>query len=130
PIITKPGIQTPEGLSAVQQNEWLIDLFIYRTPATTITERHFRSLADLWKNGGDMTKESAEKRVNLDYNFKRQPSAITTVESRGTVHIAFTTKAWRNAEQFLQARADWRQFARGTQRCLKTEDDLAAFNQY
>lgn len=129
-ILVRPGIQTPKHLSLEHQNAWVTTNFLIRTYDTRIRESHFRPLREIVLEGGDLTRQVREKRLRIDYDWKRQPDQVVTRDIWGLPRLAFTTGPWRTVDEFLQVRKDWAQFSRQARRCLKTEADWQAFQVY
>jgi len=66
----------------------------------------------------------------MEYDWKRRPVAATTRAINGTPHLFFDTMPWATVDEFTTCREQWQNFAGSERRVLKSEADLARFNDY
>ena len=128
-VLAKAGLQAPTRDRA-EQNQWILDQFTNRTENTTQTSSRLRTLPDIYKNGGDLVSKDQIIKVSMEFDWKRCPSAMTTRPINGMPHLYFDTVPWRTVAEFTACREQWENFAGTEGRVLKSEGDLARFNDY
>jgi hypothetical protein len=131
PTVTAKGGVKP-GPEVEDEDAYMIDLICQRQPGQKQSYASFISLRDQLKLGYDMQTEQRETRLNLEYDFKRQPIAgsVRMVEISGTgiAHLAFDTQPWQTAEEAVTTRLifdKWRET-----HCLKTLEDFADWEHF
>lgn len=129
PVLAKAGVKPPMRDKA-EQNEWMIDLFLNRDSQTHSTVRYLRSIADICRNGGDLTNVEISRTIRLDYDWKRAPSKVFASPIRGVEHLAFETTPWRTAAEAMACRSDWADFSKSSNRVLRSVEDLHEFESY
>ena len=127
-ILAKAGVKTPRGLTKVEQNEVMVESFLQRTPQSKYRFSNLTTLRDIYEKNGDLISENFERRLNLDYDFKRRPINGRMVEVRGGLHLAFDTVPWDSISDFEEVRRAWKVFRE--ERCLMTVTDLTDFLDY
>ncbi|MEC7310502.1 DNA polymerase [Vibrio crassostreae] len=124
PVCAKAGIKAPKG---VDENEWMVELFLDRYPGQKVARKHLASARDQWLKEMDLVSIHTEQTLNLEYDFKRRPVNPRMVEVRhpksgGMVeHLSFDTVPWNTVDEGLDARTyfdEWR-----VNNCLKTMED-------
>lgn len=121
PILAKAGVKpiiaiehddTPETIKD-KQNEEMINLYLNRKfDAKPIKISSLISLRDMWLTESDLVRKNIERRVNLEYDFKRNPINPKMVAVRDTEHLAFDSEPWESIEQFKAVRAAFDAFRR------------------
>jgi len=129
PVLAKAGIKPPKG-DIIEQNEWMLSLFINRTAKTRVPVKFLRSIADICRKGGDLTPIEIDRAARLDYDWKRAPLNPIPNKIRDTEHLAFDTQPWRTASEAIACRDDWYSFSRSGDRVLRSVDDLHDFQVY
>lgn len=128
-VLAKGGVRPPiECRTEQEQNEYLINLYLTRTPKTTIDNSHLISTREQWLNEMDMIELSKRRRLNYEYDFKRRPVNARMVESDFGNHLTFDTEAWNTIEEARIARSifdEWRM-----DNCLKTIEDFDKWEDY
>ncbi|SEQ50271.1 DNA polymerase type B [Solimonas aquatica] len=112
-----PPVPKPE------RNDYMVDLFLGRTPDSLTQQSSFASLRDQWVHDFDLVRRTLQVRLNLEYDMKRRPLSPGVQAVRGVEHLAFDTGPWGTREEMEQARAQFDGWRR--ERCLKTLDDYA-----
>ena len=51
-----------------------IDVFFERTPQSKYTIEVLTSLRDIWLNDSELTNYKLEKRISMEYDWKRMPT--------------------------------------------------------
>lgn len=124
PICAKAGIKAPKG---VDENEWMVELFLDRYPGQKVERKHLASARDQWLKELDLISIHTEQTLNLEYDFKRRPVNPRMVEVRHpksgemVEHLSFDTIPWNTVDEGLDARTyfdEWR-----VNNCLKTMED-------
>ena len=126
-VLARAGIKPPMK-DTNEQNDWLINEFLKRTPETRLPYSQLRSLQDLHRDSGDLISVMVTRRASLDFDFKREPIGECMRDIRGVSHLAFDTRPWLDVDAFLKCRADWDVFRRT--RVLKTVADLEEFRAF
>ncbi|WP_425653664.1 DNA polymerase [Vibrio campbellii] len=124
PICAKAGIKAPKG---VDENKWMVELFLDRYPGQKVERKHLASARDQWLKELDLISIHTEQTLNLEYDFKRCPINPRMVKVRHPVsckmveHLSFDTIPWNTVDEGLDARTyfdEWR-----VNNCLKTMED-------
>ena len=122
-LLAKAGVSPP--LPKPEHNDYLVKLYLERKPGQKTTTRPFTSLREQWLRNVDVTRVEREIALNLEFDFKRQLVNPRMVQVAGMEHLACDSVPWPDASTGERARAyfdGWRR-----QRCLKTLDDLTAW---
>ncbi len=129
PVLAKAGLKPPMKEKAAH-NDWIVGMFINRNSETRQSVTMLRNLPEIWKQGGDLVNKEIVRRVNMDYDWKRQPVDPSMRPVKGVEHLYFDTKPWKSAEDFQQCRDAWEQYRGTSGRVLKNEGDLEHFNDF
>jgi hypothetical protein len=121
-----PDISLPEGeISKEQlkalQNQFMLDLYLNRTPDTKTVMRPFISIRQQWLGDLDVFRIERPIRLGLEFDMKRKAIDPRMEQIGDYAHIAFDTVPWDTVEEAEEARAAFAGFRR--LRCLKTLDD-------
>ena len=128
-VLAKASIYTvPEMETLPAQNRYIVDLFFSRQPDTRIQQMGTASIRDMVKYGGDPVKTVSDKRLSMEYDWKRQPSGICTTDFHN--HIAFTTDPWESVDQYNRVQKVWDAYVKDTPRCVKTIADFSQWITY
>lgn len=121
-VLAKGGIYTPNYYDGARvRNQFIVDLFINRTPESIIevvTKTGIREMVDY---DADLVEKQLTKRLNMEFDWKRLPSAVSFDAS--VDHVAFSTEPWETVEQFARMREYWEMFTKGSPQCIKTIED-------
>lgn len=124
PVIAKAGIQAPRDRD---ENEFMVELFLDREPGQKVASKSLTSARDMWLKEMDLITIHSEKKLNLEFDFKRKPMNPHMAKVRHPIsnqiieHLAFSTVPWKNEQEGQHARATfdaWR-----VNNCLKTMVD-------
>jgi hypothetical protein len=129
-VLAKAGIKAPKKKDKLEQNEWIISEFLKRTGSSKYVIEPLRSQRDLWHNGGDLVSLKLERRLSMEYDWKRRPVNPTTRHVRGMEHLFFETAPWATTEDHKKCREAWETYNRDPYKVLKTAGDLAKFEEY
>jgi len=97
PVLAKGGVRPPA--EEVDQNEYMVKLYLERFPGRMIDNSHLISTRDQWLSESDMITLSKERRLNLEYDFKRKPVNPRMVDSTYGSHLTFDTVPWSSVEE-------------------------------
>jgi len=123
PIVTIEHGDTKADIKD-KENEEMINLYLNRHfDNAPIKFTSLISLKEQWLLQRDLVRKNMKRRINLEFDFKRNPKAGTLkmVPVRDTEHLAFKTKPWATIEDFKKARAAFDAWRRSGN--LKTMDD-------
>lgn len=131
PLLAKAGIKPPKSVVGREaQNDWIIDQFFNRNPDTTYIYESLRTLRDLYDDGGDLVMAPHERRLSMDFDFKRKPTLRWMEKTENyPAHLAFMTDPFQTVEECKSYRDGWQRFL-DRDRCLKTVDDLREFEEF
>jgi len=121
-VLAKTSVRVPAD--EPDPNAWMLKLFAERVPGQTMVRESFISMRDQLIKGWDLQMESAEVKLNLEFDFKRKPlnPRMDIIGLTGVEHLAFDTVPWETADRAVEARLlfdGWRRT-----RCLKTVADF------
>jgi len=124
-ILAKVGVSPPPGVLRGAHNEYMVDLYLRRTPGQLTTTRPFVSTRAQWTAGVEFGRLERTQRLNLEPDLKNQLVHPRMVSVRGVQHVACDTVPWDRAEDGLAARALFDGWTR--KNCLRTLDDWASW---
>jgi len=128
-VLAKGGIYTRREFDDVEkQNAEIVQLFFNRTPDMKIRIEGSTGVRDMVQRGTDFTEKVFDKRLNMEYDWKRR--AVDAGESAEYNHVFFKTKPWETVSQFVGVRNAWEKYTAGEMKCLKTREDLENFQKY
>jgi hypothetical protein len=127
-VLAKGGIYSPEKWTSEKDNEYVVDLFFNRKPDHMIKMDIKTSMRDIVLQGSDFVSKSLEKRLSMEFDWKRCPLSVT--ESKQHKHVVFSTNPWRSFDEFQSIREIWDQFTNDGHRCVKTIEDYREFVRF
>jgi hypothetical protein len=121
-VLAKAGIRAPRSMESTdQQNGFITGLFFERSPSSRMTMDFFTSVKDMVLWNTDLVTKEIEKRLNMEFDWKRAPVGIAMSASHQ--HIAFSTRPWRSVSEFTQVRQVWEEMTQKQVLCIKTHED-------
>lgn len=127
PILAKSSIKPPVfGKEA--QNAYMLDLYLKRVPGQVHDQSHLISMAEQWHTERDLVSVKRTVRVNLEFDFKREPINPRMVSMGDVEHLAFDTRPWVDMDLGIAARAMFDGWRAGG--CLRTLEDWAAWEEF
>ena len=128
-VLAKAGIRTSEEAQLVEwdQNEEIVDMFLNRSPTSTFKVEYDIGNRFLYSWNLDNISMEAERSLNMEYDWKREPVNPTYRKIRDRNHLFFDTRPWETFEDFLLCRDAWDDYLKDGKKILKTPDDLTAF---
>jgi hypothetical protein len=125
-LLAKAGVKPP--CEKPEHNEYMVDLYLNREPNQMTDNSHLISTSEQWLTESDLVMLQKEKRLNLEFDWKRRLVNPRMVKVRDTEHIAFDSVPWDTLEHGERARTlfdGWRE-----NNCLKTLDDWESWEDY
>lgn len=142
PVVAKGGVKVlldaadgdeekeKELLTPINQNRFVLDLFVNRFPGQIIKRPSSMSSRDQLPNEWDFQVVDKDMRLSMEFDFKRRPvhPKMIGIESHGVSHLAFSTVPWETVEEGELTRVLFDQWRRGDDKgkpghCLKTMAD-------
>jgi len=125
-VLAKGGIFTkPESETNDQKNKEIVDLFFNRTPSSMILVESLTGIRDIVEHDADLVPKEINKRLSMEYDWKRQP--VDVALNQPYEHIHFATRPWQAVDQFKTIREIWDEYNKGAPKCVKTLDDFNSF---
>lgn len=124
-ILAKVGVSPPSDVLRDAHNEYMVDLYLHRTPGQQTTNRPFVSTRAQWTAGMQFGRLERTQRLNLEPDLKNRLVNPHMVRVRGMEHVACDTVPWDLAEEGLAARALFDGWTR--KNCLQNLDDWASW---
>lgn len=128
-VLAKAGIRTPEGCRTLaEQNAHIVDLFLTRTPTTVVEIKSFTGIRDIILDKNDLVPKTINRRLGMEYDFKRRPAALGSAVVGNHRHVTWSTVPWETVEQFNALREELDIYRtpkrpKGTKAGLPTQDD-------
>jgi len=100
-VLAKAGIRTPADCDTVaKQNDHIVQLFLNRTPATTVLIKSKTGIRDIVLDKNDLVDKHFTRRLGMEYDFKRRPDAIGSSVVGNHRHVSWSSAPWDTVEQF------------------------------
>jgi hypothetical protein len=82
-------------------------------------------IRDIVEHDADLVPKEINKRLSMEYDWKRQP--VDVALNQPYEHIHFATRPWQAVDQFKTIREIWDEYNKGAPKCVKTLDDFNSF---
>ncbi|EIY9670536.1 hypothetical protein MOX43_004659 [Escherichia coli] len=109
PVVhARAGVKPPADIPRSDYNDYMVDLYLNRLPGQTLSRSTLISTREMWLSESDLVSREQDIRLNLEFDFKRQP--VQPAMNEG--HLLMFSRPWDNMEDALQQRSlfdDWRQ---------------------
>ncbi|MDM1128434.1 hypothetical protein HXZ58_17590 [Escherichia coli] len=109
PVVhARAGFKPPADIPRSDYNDYMVDLYLNRLPGQTLSRSTLISTREMWLSESDLVSREQDIRLNLEFDFKRQP--VRPAMNEG--HLLMFSRPWDNMEEALQQRSlfdDWRQ---------------------
>ncbi|EIY0268255.1 hypothetical protein [Escherichia coli] len=109
PVVhARAGVKPPADIPRSDYNDYMVDLYLNRLPGQTLSRSTLISTCEMWLSESDLVSREQDIRLNLEFDFKRQP--VQPAMNEG--HLLMSSRPWDNMEEALQQRSlfdDWRQ---------------------
>ncbi|EPB9647179.1 hypothetical protein ACRU00_000976 [Escherichia coli] len=108
PVVhARAGVKPPADIPRSDYNDYMVDLYLNRLPGQTLSRSTLISTREMWLSESDLVSREQDIRLNLEFDFKRQP--VQPAMNEG--HLLMSSRPWDNMEEALQQRSlfdDWR----------------------
>lgn len=107
-VHARAGVKPPADIPRSDYNDYMVDLYLNRLPGQTLSRSTLISTREMWLSESDLVSREQDIRLNLEFDFKRQP--VQPAMNEG--HLLMSSRPWDNMEEALQQRSlfdDWRQ---------------------
>lgn len=122
-ILAKGGIYLDEDLDSPEaQNNYIVDLFLRRTPEDKIHLKMKTGIRDIVELNTDLVEKLGEKRLNMEFDWKRRPKSA--VQCHSPEHLAFSTVPWNSVDDFFKLRECSEDIWAKNPYCLKSIADF------
>ncbi|EPO7093955.1 hypothetical protein ACUFD1_004218 [Escherichia coli] len=109
PVVhARAGVKPTADIPRSDYNDYMVDLYLNRLPGQTLSRSTLISTREMWLSESDLVSREQDIRLNLEFDFKRQP--VRPAMNEG--HLLMFSRPWDNMEEALQQRSlfdDWRQ---------------------
>lgn len=109
PVVhARAGVKPPADIPRSDYNDYMVDLYLNRLPGQTLSRSTLISTREMWLSESDLVSREQDIRLNLEFDFKRQP--VQPAMNEG--HLLMFSRPCDNMEEALQQRSlfdDWRQ---------------------
>ncbi|MDU8943485.1 DNA polymerase [Ovoidimarina sediminis] len=137
----KAGVSIPKEATEdkpddkdILENNWLLELFLLRTPKTEVLTRQLTSMREMHLKDSDLLMEERWKKISLEFDWKRElhtPEMIKVgkvISGNDYEHISLKSKPHRKIEDFKDSRERFDSWRKNN--CLVTEDDWNAWEEF
>ena len=129
-VLARAGISLPDDVNGAEaQSKHVCDLFFKRLPDATNSGSVSTGIRDIIEFDADLVTLETEKRLSMEFDWKRRPHAVGA-HPKYQDHVIFSTRAWDTVEQFITIREQWVEVQKKTPFCMKTVADLSRFSSY
>ncbi|MGL1956971.1 MAG: hypothetical protein OCD00_06620 [Colwellia sp.] len=109
-------------------HSYIAKTYLNRTPDTKMSNSHLISTREQWLTESDLIDYQRDIRLNMDFDFKRQPYNPRMVKTKYGACLSFDTKSWGTVEEGRIAREIfdvWR-----VNDCMTTVEKFEDFEDY
>ncbi len=108
PVVhARAGVKPPADIPRSDYNDYMVDLYLNRLPGQTLSRSTLISTREMWRSESDLVSREQDIRLNLEFDFKRQP--VQPAMNEG--HLLMSSRPWDNMEEALQQRLSFRRLA-------------------
>lgn len=102
PVVhARAGVKPPADIPRSDYNDYMVDLYLNRLPGQTLSRSTLISTREMWLSESDLVSREQDIRLNLEFDFKRQP--VQPAMNEG--HLLMFSRPWDNMEEALQQRS-------------------------
>jgi hypothetical protein len=129
-VCAKGSVKPPTRPDPTVQNQHMVRLFYGLRPGMTTSHEQLISAREQLTNEADLYGVPRTRKLNLRYDFKRQPVRPRLVPLGRTRRIAWDTVPWETAERadFARVRVDG--WSRDRQKVIRTMEDYRDWEAY
>lgn len=132
-VLQKGGIKTNELLGRQEENDFIVNLFLDRTPDQVVAYRTAIGLKDMIHSNTDFVQQDNARRLSMEYDWKRAPidprEVVFNFQGKNCSHLSFDTRPIENVEEFRLLRETWDKY-KTVSGCIKSLTDLLDFESY
>ena len=131
-----PPEYVPDEIKDVEENDWLLKLFLERDHTTSIPVWSFIPMREMARGNRDIVRKMSEKRVNFEYDWKRElvePREVLVGKNfsgPNPTHLTLNSRPWQTLEKFQQTRKLFDEWRTKRQGVLKTLEDWKRWNSF
>lgn len=119
-VLAKGGITLSEKFDTdALENAEILRLFFNRTENSVQTINTLAGIREIVQFDADLVPKEFDRKLSMDYDWKRAPHAVTT--SLSCSHVAFSTRPWETVDHFRIVRDV---IDKDKTPPMKTEDDF------
>ncbi|EPE2565166.1 hypothetical protein ACSHFV_004782, partial [Escherichia coli] len=98
PVVhARAGVKPPADIPRSDYNDYMVDLYLNRLPGQTLSRSTLISTREMWLSESDLVSREQDIRLNLEFDFKRQP--VQPAMNEG--HLLMFSRPWDNMEEAL-----------------------------
>ncbi len=96
PVVhARAGVKPPADIPRSDYNDYMVDLYLNRLPGQTLSRSTLISTREMWLSESDLVSREQDIRLNLEFDFKRQP--VQPAMNEG--HLLMSSRPWDNMEE-------------------------------
>lgn len=108
-----------------QHKKLIEQMDVVRSDTSMILVESLTGIRDIVEYDADLVPKEINKRLSMEYDWKRQPVGVSVSQQYN--HVQFATRPWKTVDQFKMVRELWDEFTKGAPKCIKSLDDFNAF---
>ncbi|UVC08990.1 hypothetical protein IHQ71_28420 [Rhizobium sp. TH2] len=132
-VLQKGGIKVNALFDDLQENDFTVRQFLNRTPDSVVTYKSSVGVKDMIRNDTDFVFKTVEKRLSMEFDWKRKPVSPQDVEFEyeGDIfsHLMYKTVPLEDEVEFRAYRESWEKYTKKTKHNLKTLEDFDKFQR-
>ena len=134
-VLAKGGIKLSTLLSKREENDQILKLFLERDPNQKLALKLGVGIRDMYENGWDFIDKDVLKRLSMEFDWKRRPHYVgeTNIKLPNInceKHLFFSTKPWKNLNEYTQIRSIWEDYNKEKYQVLKSLEQYQSFKEY
>ena len=126
-VLAKGSLSIPKD-ELHDAHGYIAKTYLDRTHESKVTNAHLISTREQWLTESDLIEYRREIRLNMDFDFKRQPFNPAMVKTKYGDCLSFETKTWDTVDEGTMAREIfdvWRE-----KNCMTTVEKFEDFEDY
>jgi hypothetical protein len=126
-VLAKGSLSIPKE-ELIEPHKYIANKYLTRTPETTVTNSHLISTREQWLTESDLISYQRVIRLNMDFDFKREPYNPKMVATPYGECLSFDTRSWSTVKEASIAREifdTWRE-----KNCMTTVEKYEEFEDY
>lgn len=126
-VLAKGSLSIPKD-ELHDAHGYIAKTYLNRTHESTVTNAHLISTREQWLTESDLVDYKREIKLNMDFDFKRQPFNPKMVKTKYGDCLSYDTKTWETVEEGIMAREIfdvWRE-----KNCMTTVEKFDDFEDF